>query len=122
MKQTVPQSFQGKYGLTRASWVMLLVKSPANTGDIRHMGLIPLPGRSPGGRNGNPLQYPCLENPMGRGVWQAAVHGVATESDTTKHLNTHYGLPNILIWVLSLKNYYTLTFLLFQATQMVLHC
>ena len=118
MKQTVPQSFQGKYGLTRASWVMLLVKSPANTGDIRHMGLIP--GSREG--NGNPLHYSYLENPMGRGVWQAAVHGVATESDTTKHLNTHYGLPNILIWVLSLKNYYTLTFLLFQATQMVLHC
>ena len=27
--------------------------------------------------NGNPLQYSCLENPMGRGAWQAAVHGVA---------------------------------------------
>ena len=83
MKQTVPQSFQGKYGLTRASWVMLLVKSPANTGDIRHMGLIPLPGRSPGGRNGNPLQYPCLENPMGRGVWQATVCRISKESDMT---------------------------------------
>ena len=30
-----------------------------------------------GGGNGNPLQYSCLENPMDRGVWQAAVHGVA---------------------------------------------
>ena len=27
--------------------------------------------------NGNPLQYSCLENPMGRGAWWAAVHGVA---------------------------------------------
>ena len=27
--------------------------------------------------NGNPLQYPCLENPMDRGAWRAAVHGVA---------------------------------------------
>ena len=32
---------------------------------------------SPGEGNGNPLQYSCLENPMDRGVWWAAVHGVA---------------------------------------------
>ena len=34
-------------------------------------------GISPGVGNGNPLQYSCLENPMDRGAWQAAVHGVA---------------------------------------------
>ena len=34
-------------------------------------------GRSPGEGNGNPLQYYCLENPMDRGAWQAAVYGVA---------------------------------------------
>ena len=34
-----------------------------------------------GGENGNPLQYSCLENPMARGAWKAAVHGVA-ESQT----------------------------------------
>ena len=33
-------------------------------------------GRSPGGENCNPLQYFCLEKPMGRGAWRAAVHGV----------------------------------------------
>ena len=33
-------------------------------------------GRSPGEGNGNPLQYPCLENLMDRGTWWAAVHGV----------------------------------------------
>ena len=33
-------------------------------------------GRSPGERNGNPLQYSCLGNPMDRGAWQATVHGV----------------------------------------------
>ena len=47
---------------------------PADTGDA---GLISGLGRSCGGGNGNPLQYPCLENPMGRGGWQATVHGVA---------------------------------------------
>ena len=34
--------------------------------------------QSPGGGNGNPLQYSCLGNPMDRGTWQAAVHGVTT--------------------------------------------
>ena len=38
---------------------------------------IPGSGRSPGERNGNPLQGPCLENPMDRRAWWAAVHGVA---------------------------------------------
>ena len=39
--------------------------------------MIPGLGRSPGEGNSNPLQYPCLENLMGRGAWWAAVHGVA---------------------------------------------
>ena len=38
---------------------------------------IPGSGRSPGGGNGNPLEYPCLGNPMDRGVWRAAVPGVS---------------------------------------------
>ena len=58
-----------------------MVKNPpANAGDL---GLIPGSGRSPGGRNGNPLQYFCLENPMDRGAWRAIVPGIAKESDTT---------------------------------------
>ena len=38
---------------------------------------IPGLGRSPGEGNGNPLQYSCLENPMDRGAWWAAVYGFA---------------------------------------------
>ena len=53
---------------------------PAYAGDS---GFISGSGRSPGGRNGNPLQDFCLENPMDRGAWQAIVHGVAKESDMT---------------------------------------
>ena len=53
--------------------------------------------------NGTPLQYPCLENPMGGGAWKAAVHGVA-KSDFTftfcfraleKEMATH---SSILAW------------------------
>ena len=43
----------------------------------RDVGLIPESGRSPGEGKGNLLQYSCLENPMDRGAWWAAVHGVA---------------------------------------------
>ena len=58
---------------------------PAIAGDVGSiLGL----GRSPEGRNGNPLQYSCLENPMYRGVWWATVHGV-TELDTNEHTCTY---------------------------------
>jgi len=53
---------------------------PVSTGDA---GSIPDLGRSRGEGSGNPLQYPCLENPMDRGTWWATVHGVAKESDRT---------------------------------------
>ena len=48
-------------------------ESACNAGDL---GSIPGLGRSPGEGNGNPLQYSCLENPMGRGAWWATVHGL----------------------------------------------
>ena len=44
---------------------------PAYAGDIRDESLIPESGRSPGGGNGNPLQYSCLGNPKDRGAWWA---------------------------------------------------
>jgi len=56
------------------SQVALVVKNTSvNAGDMRHKFL----GRSPGGRNGNPLQYSCVENSMDRGAWGATVHRVA---------------------------------------------
>ena len=54
------------------SWASLVAQTVKNLPGLR---------RSPGGGHGNPLQYSCLENPMDRGAWQAAVHGVE-ESQT----------------------------------------
>jgi len=61
--------------------------SAYNMGDP---GLIPELGRSPGEGNGNPLQFSCLENPIGRGAWWATVHGISKESDTTEQLYFHF--------------------------------
>ena len=88
------------------------------------LGSIPGLGRSPGERNGYPLQYSCLEKSMYRGSWQATVRGV-TKSRT--HLNdfhfqisalvslvrlvaSHFGNPftntfEDLPWVKRLSNY-----------------
>ena len=54
---------------------------PANAGDAKDLDSIPGSGRSPGVRNGNPLQYSRLENSMDSGAWWATDHGV-TESQT----------------------------------------
>ena len=54
-----------------------VVKNPVtNGGNVEDEDLIPGLVRSPGGENGNPLQYFCLGNPMDRGAWQATVHKV----------------------------------------------
>ena len=57
----------GIYILYSASQVVLVVKTlPANAGGTREVGSIPGLRRSPGGGQGNPLWYPCLENPHGQ--------------------------------------------------------
>ena len=66
--------------------MVLVVKNlPAKVGDIRDTGSIP------GGGRGNPLQYSCLENPMDRGAWQAAVHRVTKTQTHLKQLIMHAG-------------------------------
>ena len=60
------------------SQVMIVSKNPlANAGDARDLDVISGLGRPPGEGNGNPLQYPCLENSMDRGAWQVTVYGIA---------------------------------------------
>ena len=67
----------------------LVVKNlPANVGNVRDTVSIPGSGRSPGEGNGNPGQYSCLENPMGRRAWLAMVYGVAKIRTGLKRLST----------------------------------
>ena len=54
--------------------VSVVKNPPANAGDL---GSIPGLGKSPGGGNGNPLQYSCLGNLMDREAWWPTVYGVA---------------------------------------------
>ena len=60
---------------TELNWTDITdqIESDCNAGDL---GLIPGSGRSSGEENGNSLQYSHLENPVDRGAWQAAVHGI----------------------------------------------
>ena len=77
----------------RVSQVALVVQNqPAKAGDPRDSSSTPGLGRSPGGGNGNPLQYSCLENPMDRGAWQVTVHGATKSQTELKQLskNTHW--------------------------------
>ena len=66
-------------------------ESAWNAGDP---GLISGLGGSPGGENGNPLQYSCLENSMDRGACRATVHGVA-KSWTQLSTHTHTHTPSL---------------------------
>ena len=60
----------------------MVTNTPANAGGARDTGSIPRLGRFPGERNGNLLQYSCLENSMDRGVWWSIVQGGAKSHST----------------------------------------
>ena len=63
--------------MSEASQVALVVNNPpANAVEVGDTRLIPGLVSSPGGKNGNPLQYSCLENPVDSRAWWARVHGV----------------------------------------------
>ena len=69
----------------------LVVKnSPTNAGDEGDAGSVPRLRRSPGARNGNSLQYSCLENPTDRGAWQSTIHRVGkTQHNCSDLAQTH---------------------------------
>ena len=91
---------------------------PVNAPDVRDSDSIPELGRSPGEGNGNPLQYSCLGNPMGRGTWQAVVHRVAenwTRLSTHTHTYSTYHFNHLQVYSLltlttftMLRNYHYL--------------
>ena len=73
--------------------------------NARDLASVPGLGRPPGEGNGNPLQYSCLGNPMDRGAWWAAVHGVTKSwtrlSDWYFHFISYsqlHSLTRTLIW------------------------
>ena len=68
--------------------VSVLKNLPANAGNVDS---IPELGKSPGERNGYPLQYSCLENSMDRGAWWATVHGIAKIDWACMH-------DNLILW------------------------
>ena len=76
---TLTWSFPGK----------VVKNTPANTRNLKDIGLIPGLGRFPEGGCGNPLQYSCLENAMDRGAWWTAVHGVVKSWTGLKQLSTY---------------------------------
>ena len=78
---------------------------PANAEDIRDVGLISGSGRSLGGEHGNLLQYSCLENPMDRGTWWAAVHRVAKSQTQLKWLSLHMCIESKFIFERPLFNF-----------------
>ena len=76
------------YPLPDSLVAQMVKESACNVGD---QGSIPGSGRSPGEGNGTPLQYSCLEKSMGRGAWQATVHGVT--KSRTQLSDSHFHFP-----------------------------
>ena len=87
-------NYQGLFPI-RVSQVVLVVKNPlASAGDVRERcGFHAWVSKIPWKRDGNPLQYSCLENPMDRGAWWAIVHRVAKIQTWLKWLSIKKNLP-----------------------------
>ena len=92
-----PFSYKSKNSLIRNNRIVLskpcvelpVVQMVKNCLQFRKdLGSIPRVGRSPGGGNGNPLQYSCLENPIDRGSWWNMVQRGFKDSEMTKELET----------------------------------
>ena len=72
-----------------------MVKNPPAKAE--DMDSVPGSGRSPGGGNGTPLQYPCLGNPVDRGAWRATVSGVKESWIQLRRLGTHSARSSLLL-------------------------
>ena len=83
-----------------------------STCDAGDAGSNPGSGRCSEGLNGNPLQYSCLGNPLDRGAWLSAGHGVAKESEMIQQLNDNNN-NNAHNWGLFIISFQIIGFLLF---------
>ena len=96
----------GKYSLPRLYYVSFTdgsvgKESAYKAGDTGDAGSIPASRRSPGGENGDPLQYSCLKNPIVRGAWWATVQSVTKKSDTTEwqvHMYMYNWITLLYTW------------------------
>ena len=70
-------NFLWRYPTRVLPWGLTGKESFCSAGDTGDASSVPGSGRLPGEGKGNPLQYSCLENPMNRGTWRAAVHRAA---------------------------------------------
>ena len=70
-------------------WSLSSKESACNAGAAGDTGLIPGSGRSPGEGHDTPLQYSCLNYPMGGEAWWAIVHRVTKSRTKLKRLCTH---------------------------------
>ena len=82
---------------------------PVNVEAAGDTGSIPQSGRSPGGGNGNPFQYSCLENFMDRGAWQATVHGVSKSRTRLTRMLFYLLFTLLLILCFFIMSYNTYT-------------
>ena len=104
--------------IPRVSQVVLVVKKKPACQYRRHENFhsVPGSGRWPGKENGNPLQYSCLENPMGRGAWQVIVAGVAKSWTQLKWLSMHLMVHIVYLhfWIFIWCNYCQTVLFLFS--------
>ena len=75
--------------LRRLPWWLSVKESACSAGAEGDAGSIPGSGRSLGGKHVHPFKYSCLENPLGRGAWQATVHRVTKRLTGLKRLSMH---------------------------------
>ena len=94
-----PNSQRMETSLSTMEWINKCVIFPCSSAgkefacSAEDPGSIPGLGRSPGEGNGKPLQYPCLENPMDRGAWWAAVHRISKSPGMTERLILSLSCP-----------------------------
>ena len=108
-----------------ASQVALMVKNPpAKAGDMRDSISIPGSGKSPREGHSNPLRYSCLENPMGRGAWWAAVRRVVMSQTLLKRPSMRAHTPHVIFktLILLLMGFVYLLLFVCKLTFLVMPC